>query len=37
MPSDVNERWSVDLVSDQLANGRRFRVFNIVDNFSREW
>ena len=28
--------WSVDFVSDQLANGRRFRVFNVVDDFSRE-
>ena len=36
VPSTVNERWSVDFVSDQLANGRRFRVFNIVDDFSRE-
>jgi putative transposase len=32
----VNQRWSVDFVSDQLANGRRFRVFNVVDDFSRE-
>jgi putative transposase len=32
----VNERWSMDFVSDQLANGRRFRVLNIVDDFSRE-
>ena len=31
VPSTVNERWSVDFVSDQLANGRRFRVFNVVD------
>ena len=29
-------RWSVDFVSDQLANGRRFRVLNVVDDFSRE-
>lgn len=36
VPSAVNERWSVDFVSDQLAHGRRFRVFNIVDDFSRE-
>src|SRR6056297_3072672 len=36
LPSAVNERWSVDFVSDQLANGRRFRVFNVVDDFSRE-
>ena len=36
VPNGVNERWSVDFMSDQLANGRRFRVFNIVDDFSRE-
>ncbi len=36
VPGGVNERWSVDFVSDQLANGRRFRVFNVVDDFSRE-
>jgi putative transposase len=28
--------WSVDFVSDQLANGRRFRILNIVDDYSRE-
>jgi putative transposase len=36
VPSAVNERWSIDFVSDQLANGRRFRVFNVVDDFTRE-
>ena len=36
VPDRVNQRWSVDFVSDQLANGRRFRVFNVVDDFSRE-
>ncbi len=36
VPDAVNQRWSVDFVSDQLANGRRFRVFNIVDDFTRE-
>ena len=35
VPSRSNERWSADFVSDQLANGRRFRVLNIVDDFSR--
>lgn len=34
-PGGPNMRWSLDFVSDQLANGRRFRVLNIVDNFSR--
>jgi putative transposase len=36
VPDRVNERWSLDFVSDQLANGRRFRVLNVVDDFSRE-
>lgn len=35
MPSQPNERWSLDFVSDQLADGRRFRVLNIVDDYSR--
>lgn len=36
VPDSVNQRWSMDFVSDQLANGRRFRVLNIVDDYSRE-
>ncbi len=32
----VNECWSMDFVSDALFDGRRFRVFAVVDNFSRE-
>jgi putative transposase len=36
VPNGINERWSMDFISDQLANGRRFRVLNIVDDFSRE-
>ena len=36
VPDRVNVRWSMDFVSDQLANGRRFRVLNVVDDFSRE-
>lgn len=30
-----NEHWSMDFVADQLADGRRFRVLTLVDNFSR--
>ena len=36
VPNAVNQRWSVDFMSDQLANGRRFRIFNVVDDFTRE-
>lgn len=35
-PIAVNVRWSMDFVSDQLSNGRRFRVLNVVDDYSRE-
>jgi putative transposase len=35
IPSKPNERWSMDFVSDQLSNGRRIRVLNIVDDYSR--
>ena len=36
VPDTVNQRWSMDFVSDQLACGRRFRVLNVVDDFSCE-
>ena len=29
-------RWSLDFVSDTLADGRRFRVLCVLDDFSRE-
>jgi transposase InsO family protein len=32
----ANARWSVDIVHDQLACGRRFRILNIVDDVTRE-
>ena len=35
-PSRANERWSLDFMSDQLADGRVFRTLNIVDDFTRE-
>jgi putative transposase len=31
-----NERWSMDFIHDQLANGRRFRTLTIVDDFTRQ-
>ena len=37
VPDAVNQRWSMDFVSAQLANGRRYRVSNVVDDFSREY
>lgn len=31
-----NQRWSLDLVSDALNNGRRFPVLTVVDDYTRE-
>jgi len=31
-----NARWSLDFVHDQFATGRRFRIFNVVDDVTRE-
>jgi putative transposase len=36
LPQAQNQRWSLDFVSDVLADGRRFRVLVIVDDFTRE-
>ena len=36
LPHAVNQRWSLDFVSDTLADGRRFRILCIVGDFSRE-
>lgn len=34
--NNSNERWSLDFVSDALADGRRIRILTIVDDFTRE-
>lgn len=36
LPVRVNQRWSMDFMTDALADGRRFRILNVVDDFSRE-
>lgn len=35
-PRRVNEHWSMDFVTDNLYNGRRFRILTVVDDLSRE-
>jgi len=32
----VNERWSMDFVSDELYDGCRIRILTLVDNHTRE-
>lgn len=36
LPSQPNEVWSMDFVSDALSSGRRIRALTIVDDFTKE-
>ena len=36
LPDGRNQRWSLDFVSDTLADGRRFRLLAVVDDYTRE-
>lgn len=36
VPLMPNERWALDFVSDQLTDGRRFRILTVVDTCTRE-
>ena len=36
LPLVANQRWSLDFVSDQLTDGRRFRILTVIDNCTRE-
>ena len=35
-PQTPNESWSMDFMYDQLADGRSFRLLNVIDDFNRE-
>jgi len=35
-PARMNDRWSMDFVHDVTAQGRKLRMLNIVDDFTRE-
>lgn len=36
VPEAINQSWSMDFMHDQLADGRSFRLFNVIDDFNRE-
>lgn len=35
-PDKINQVWSLDFMSDALFDGRRFRIFGVMDQCSRE-
>ena len=35
-PEHPNERWSLDFLSDVFEPGRRFRIFAVIDDCTRE-
>lgn len=35
-PDTINKKWSMDFMSDALTDGRKFRTFNLIDDFNRE-
>jgi putative transposase len=35
-PDKINQVWSLDFMSDALSDGRRFRIFGVMDQCSRE-
>ena len=35
-PLVANQRWSLDFVSDQMTDGRRFHILTVIDNCTRE-
>lgn len=35
-PIHANQVWSLDFMHDQLADGRKFRLLNVIDDYRRE-
>jgi putative transposase len=36
VPAAINAVWSMDFMHDQLADGRKYRLFNVIDDYNRE-
>ena len=36
IPEAINSCWSMDFMHDQLADGRSFRLLNVLDDYNRE-
>jgi putative transposase len=36
IPEAANQVWSIDFMSDNLSDGRKYRLLNVIDDFNRE-
>lgn len=36
LPTSINRMWSIDFMSDSLQDGRKVRLFNVLEDFNRE-
>jgi len=36
VPTEPNQMWSIDFMSDSLVDGRKVRILNVVEDFNRE-